>query len=136
MSRQSSDQPLEALGRLCAVTVPVNATATLTADQVATGWITCVSTSAVTMTLPTGALLGARLSAQKGTKLDLIIDNSGSSSSGVVTVAVATGGIKSDAAATTAASFGQMTVSADTKGIAQFTLMFTSPTAYAFTRTA
>jgi len=113
-----------------------NATATLTAAQVATGYVQCTSTSAVTMTLPTGTLLGAALGAEAGTVFDLIIDNTASSSSGTVTVAVATNGIKSDAAATTAGSFGQLTVAYGTTGVGRFTLMFSSSTAYVFTRTA
>jgi len=51
-------------------------------------------------------------------------------------MAVAVNGIKSDAAATTAASFGQLTVASGVTGLARFTLMFSSATAYAFTRTA
>jgi hypothetical protein len=71
----------------------VNATATLTAAQVAGGYITCKSTSAVTMTLPTGTLLGTQLGAIQGTTMDLYIDNTASSGAGIVTVAVATNGI-------------------------------------------
>jgi hypothetical protein len=114
----------------------VNATATLTAAQVDGGYITCTSTSAVTMTLPTGTLLGAQLGAHQGDIFDLYIDNTASSGSGVVTLAVATNGIKSDAANTTAGSFGQLTVAVGATGIGRFTLMFTSATAYVFTRTA
>ena len=134
MSRHSLDQPLEALGRLSTVTAPINATATATVDQVATGWITSTSGAATTITLPTGTLLGARLGAVRGTKFDLIIDNT--LGSNTVTIAVATNGVKSDAAATTVGSFGQMTVASGVTGIGQFTLMFASPTAYTFTRTA
>jgi hypothetical protein len=114
----------------------VNATATLTVAQVDGGYITCTSTSAVTMTLPTGTLLGAQLGAHQGDIFDLYIDNTASSGSGVVTLAVATNGIKSDAANTTAGSFGQLTVAVGATGIGRFTLMFTSATAYVFTRTA
>lgn len=112
----------------------VNATATLTAGQVKSGWITSTSAAAVTMTLPTGTLLGAELNAVQGTVHDLYIDNTGGANT--VTIAVATNGIKSDAANTTAASFGQLTVASGVTGLARFTLMFSSPTAYAFTRTA
>ena len=116
--------------------VAVNATAVLTAAQVATGYITCTSTSAVTMTLPTGTLLGAYLGAEQGDTFDLFIDNTASSSSGTVTLAVATNGIKSDAANTTAASFGQMTVAYGATGVGCFRIMFSSGTAYVFTRVA
>jgi hypothetical protein len=115
-------------------TAAINATATATAVQVATGWITSTSAATVTITLPTGTLLGAQLGATKGTVHELFIDNTAGAN--VVTVAVAVNGILSDAAATTAASFGQLTVAAGVTGLARFTLMFSSATAYAFTRTA
>lgn len=114
--------------------VAVNVTATLTAAQVATGYITSTSAAAVTLTLPTGTLLGAALKAVKGTTFELFIDNTAGANT--VTIAVATNGIESDAANTTAASFGQLTVASGVTGVGRFTLMFSSPTAYVFTRTA
>ena len=136
MSRHSSDLPLESLGTVRATKAVINATATATADQIATGLIECTSASAVSITLPTGTLLGARLGAQQGTVFELIVDNTRSTSSGVVTMVVATNGILSDAAVTTGASFGDLTVPVGVTGIGRYTLMFSSPTAYAFTRTA
>ena len=115
-------------------TAAINATATATAAQVATGYITSTSGSATTITLPTGTLLGAALGAQQGTIFDLYVDNTAGSNT--VTIAVATNGIVSDAAATTVGSFGQLTVASGATGIGRFTLMFSSPTAYVFTRTA
>ena len=112
----------------------INATATATAAQVATGYITSTSAAATTITLPTGTLLGAQLGAVQGTSLDLYIDNTAGAD--VVTVAVATNGILSTAAADTAGSFGDLTVAAGATGIGRFTIMFSSPTAYVFTRTA
>lgn len=112
----------------------INSTGTATAAQVASGYITSTSGSATTITLPTGTLLGAAIGAAKGTVLDLYIDNTGGANT--VTVAVATNGILSDAAATTAASFGQLTVASGVTGVGRFTLMFSSATAYVFTRTA
>ena len=112
----------------------INATATASAAQVATGYITSTSVAPVTLTLPTGTLLGAALGATAGTVLDLFIDNTAGAST--VTVAVATNGIKSDAANTTAASFGQLTVASGATGIGCFRIMFSSATAYVFTRTA
>ena len=112
----------------------INATATATAQQVATGYITSTSAAAVTLTLPTGTLLGAALGATQGTVFDLYIDNTAGANT--VTVAVATNGIKSDAANTTAASFGQLTVASGVTGIGCFRLMFSSATAYVFTRIA
>jgi hypothetical protein len=112
----------------------VNATATATAAQVATGYITSTSAAATTITLPTGTLLGAALSATQGTVFDLFIDNTAGAD--VVTLAVATNGILSTAAADTAGSFGDLTVAAGATGLARFTIMFSSATAYVFTRTA
>lgn len=114
--------------------VAINATATATAAQVATGYITSTSAAATTITLPTGTLLGAALGATQGTVHELYIDNTAGANT--VTIAVATNGIKSDAAVTTAASFGQLTVANGVTGQGRFTLMFSSPTAYTFTRTA
>ena len=115
-------------------TAAINATATATAAQVATGYITSTSAAATTITLPTGTLLGAALGAVKGTVLDLYIDNTGGAST--VTIAVATNGILSTAAADTAGSFGDLTIAAGATGLARYTLMFSSATAYVFTRTA
>ena len=117
--------------------VAVNSSATLTAAQVLTGYITCTSTSAVTMKLPTGTLLGAAMGAEQGDTLDLFIDNTASSSSGIVTIAVGANGILSAlAAAGGGSAAGLLTVPVGVTGIACFRLMFTSATAYAFTRIA
>ena len=115
-------------------TAAINATATATAAQVATGYITSTSAATTTITLPTGTLLGAALSATRGTVMDLYVDNTGGAST--VTIAVATNGILSSAAADTAGSFGDLTVAAGATGLARFTIMFSSATAYVFTRTA
>lgn len=123
-----------AIGVVTHTPVAINATATATAAQVATGYITSTSAAATSITLPTGTLLGAALGAVQGTIHELYIDNTAGAST--VTIAVAVNGIKSDAAATTAASFGQMTVASGVTGQGRFTLMFSSATAYTFTRTA
>lgn len=112
----------------------INSTGTATAAQVATGYITSTSGAATTITLPTGTLLGTQLGAVQGTVFDLYVDNTAGANT--VTMAVAVNGIKSDAANTTAASFGQLTVASGVTGIGRFTIMFSSPTAYVFTRTA
>jgi hypothetical protein len=117
-------------------TVAINATATATAAQVATGYITVTSATAVTITLPTGTDLGAAIGATKGTVLNLYVDNTASTASGAVTVAVATNGILSSAAADTPGSFGDLTIPVGATGLARFTIMFSSATAYVFTRTA
>ena len=112
----------------------IAATATATAGQVASGYIITTSAAATTVTLPTGTLLGAEVGAVKGTVLDLFIDNTGGANT--VTIAVAVNGIVSDAATTTAASFGDLTVASGVTGLAQYRIMFSSPTAYVFTRVA
>lgn len=117
-----------------ATTAAINATATATAAQVATGWITSTSALATTITLPTGTLLGAELGAVKGTVFDLYIDNTAGANT--VTIGAATNGVLSSAGVDTAASFGDLTVASGATGLARFTLMFSSATAYAFTRTA
>lgn len=112
----------------------INATATATAAEVATGYITSTSAAATTITLPTGTLLGAELGAVQGTVHELYIDNTAGANA--VTIAVAVNGILSTAAADTAGSFGDLTVAAGATGLARYTLMFSSATAYVFTRTA
>jgi hypothetical protein len=112
----------------------IDATATATAAEVATGYITSTSAAATAITLPTGTLLGAALGAVRGTVFDLYVDNTAGAST--VTMVVAVNGILSSAAADTPGSFGDLTVAAGATGIARFTLMFASATAYTFTRTA
>ena len=112
----------------------INATATATAAQVATGYIKSTSAAATTITLPTGTLLGTALGAVQGTVFDLYVDNTAGAST--VTMAVAVNGIKSALAAAVAASAGLLTVPAGVTGQARFTLIFSSATAYTFTRTA
>jgi hypothetical protein len=117
-----------------ATTSAINATATATVAEVATGYITSTSALATTITLPTGTLLGGYIGATQGTVFDLYIDNTAGAST--VTIAVAVNGILSTAAADTPGSFGDLTIAAGATGLARFTLMFSSATAYAFTRTA
>ncbi len=112
----------------------INANATATAAQVATGYITSTSASATQIVMPTGTALGNLIGATQGTVLDLYVDNTAGAS--VVTMAVNTNAILSTAAADTAGSFGDLTIAAGATGLARYTLMFSSPTAYVFTRTA
>ena len=112
----------------------INATATATAAEVATGYITSTSASATAITLPTGTLLGAALNAVQGTTFDLLIDNTAGASS--VSIVAAVNGILSTAGVDSAASFGDLTVAAGVTGLARYTIMFSSATAYVFTRTA
>jgi hypothetical protein len=115
-------------------TAAINATAVATAAQVATGYITSTSAAATAITLPTGTLLGTALGAIKGTVMDLFVDNTGGAST--VTIVVATNGILSSAAADTPGSFGDLTIAAGATGLACFRIMFSSATAYVFSRTA
>jgi hypothetical protein len=115
----------------------INATATATPAQVAAGYITSTSALATTITLPTGTDLGAAINATQGTVLDLYIDNTAGADT--VTIAINTNAVLSAgavAAAAAAGSFGDLDVNFGATGIARFTLMFSSPTAYVFTRTA
>jgi len=116
-------------------TAAVNATATATAAEVATGYITSTSAAATTITLPTGTLLGAALGATAGTTLDLFVDNTAGANT--VTIAVATNGILSAAAAAgSGAGAGLLTVPSGVTGIGCFRIMFSSATAYVFSRIA
>lgn len=112
-----------------------NATATLTPAQVQAHYITSTSAAATTLTLPTGTLLGAALGATQGTIFELYIDNTAGANT--VTIAVAVNGVLSAAAVAGAtAGFGLLTVPAGVTGVGRFTIIFTSPTAYVFSRTA
>jgi hypothetical protein len=116
-------------------TAAINATATATAAQIATGYITSTSVGTVTITLPTGTLLGTALGATAGTTMDLYVDNTAGAST--VTVAVATNGILSAAAAAgSGAGAGLLTVPAGVTGIGCFRIVFSSATAYVFSRIA
>jgi hypothetical protein len=116
-------------------TAAINATATATAAQVATGYITSTSAAATAITLPTGTLLGAALGATQGTTMDLYVDNTAGAST--VTIAVAVNGILSAAAAAgSAGGAGLLTVAAGVTGVACFRIMFSSATAYVFSRIA
>jgi hypothetical protein len=112
----------------------INATGDASAAQVADGYITSTSAASTTITMPTGTALGNLLGASRGTVLDLFVDNTAGAST--VTMAVNTNAILSSAAADTAGSFGDLTIAAGATGLARYTIMFSSPTAYVFTRTA
>ena len=112
----------------------INATAVATAAEVATGYITSTSAAGTSITFPTGTLLGAELNATAGTIFELVIDNTGGAST--VTMVVGVNAIVSDAGTTTAASFGDLTIASGVTGMARYTLLFSSATAYTITRTA
>jgi len=111
-----------------------NADAVLTAAQVATGYITSTSAAATALTLPTGTLLGTELGAVQGTIFDLYIDNTAGANT--VTMVVAVNGILSALAAAEAGGSGLLTVPNGVTGQGCFRLMFSSATAYTFSRIA
>lgn len=111
-----------------------NATTTLTAAQIALGYITSTSAAATTLTLPTGTLLGTLLGAVQGTTLDFFVDNTAGANT--VTIAVAVDGILSALAVAQGATFGLLTVPTGATGTAKFTIVFTSATTYTFSRSA
>ena len=113
----------------------INTTGDATAAQVADGYITSTSAGTVTITLPTGTDLGTAIGASRGTVLDLFVDNTAGAS--VVTVAANTNAVLSSAGVDgSTANFGDLTIAAGATGLARFTLMFSSATAYTFSRTA
>lgn len=115
--------------------VAVNVTATLTSAQILAGYITSTSAAAVTMTLPTGALLGGAIGATTGTEIEFYIDNTAGANT--VTLAAATNGVLSAAGvAGSSAGAGLLTVPTGVTGVGQFTIIFSSATAYVFSRTA
>jgi hypothetical protein len=121
-------------GKFVGTPVAINATATATAAQVASGYITSTSAAATTITLPTGTLLGAELGASQGTIFDLYIDNTAGANT--VTMAVGTNAIVSALGAANGTESGLLTVPSGVTGQACFRLMFSSATAYTFTRIA
>lgn len=124
------------------VPVALTATATLTSAQVDAGYIAVTSTSAVTLTMPTGTLLGAQLGASQGYVTTLYIDNTASSGSGIVTMAVGTNAVQSDwnnqittaTASVTPATVTPLTITVGVSGTAIYRIIFTSATAYTFSR--
>lgn len=134
---------LNVLGGVVAITgeiiknhspVAINSTATATAAQVATGYITSTSAAPTTITLPTGTALGTQLAATQGTVFDLVIDNTAGAST--VTIAVAVNGILSALAAAEGAGSGLLTIPSGVTGQGCYRLMFSSATAYTFSRIA
>ena len=137
MSRTTFSGPVVSLNGFItdhATTSSINATGTATAAQVATGYIDSTSGAATNITFPTGTLLGAELQATAGTTFELTVDNTGGAST--VTMLVGVNAIKSAAGAAVAASFGLLAVASGVTGMARFTLLFSSATAYTITRTA
>ncbi len=115
-------------------TAAINSTATATAAQVATGYITSTSAASTSITFPTGTLLGTQLGATQGTVFELYVDNTAGANT--VTMVVGTNAILSALAVAASTSCGLLTVPSGVTGLAQFTLIFNSATSYTITRTA
>jgi len=111
-----------------------NSTGTVTAAALAGGYITSTTVAGVTMTLPTGTAMGTQLGAFQGTIFDFTIDNTAGANT--FTVAAAVNGIVSAAAVANGASQGLLTVPSGVTGQGQFRIMFSSATAYSFSRIA
>lgn len=120
----------------------VNISATLTAAQLQSGYITTTSAAGVTMTMPSGTSLGGSLGATQGTVLEFYIDNTAGANP--VTVAVGTNAVQSDwdnqvtaaTASVTPAAITPLTVTSGVSGIARYLITFSSATAYVFSRVA
>lgn len=112
----------------------INATATATAAEVATGRITSTSGAAVTITLPTGTLLGAQLGASAGTMFDLIVDNTAGANT--VTLAPGVNCIESAWTAQENVGLAPLDVVSGVTGVGVFRFVFSSATDCVFSRVA
>lgn len=115
--------------------VAINATATATAAQVASGYITSTSAAATTITLPTSTAIAAVIGATQGTVFDLYIDNTAGSNT--VTITPDSSQVKSQVAQVATygvPTFGLFTVASGTTGLGLFRLVFSSATAASIAR--
>jgi hypothetical protein len=112
----------------------INATATATAAQVKGGLITSTSAAAVTITLPTGTLLGAALGAVQGTVFDLVVDNTAGANT--VTIAVGVNNVQSAWSVYQDVGGATLDVVSGVTGTAVFRFVFSSATACTFCRIA
>ncbi len=110
----------------------INTSATATAAQVKTGRITSTSVAGVTITLPTGTLLGAALEATGGTVFDLIVDNTAGAST--VTIADGVNNIASQWNVYQDVGGAPLDVVSGVTGIGIFRFIFSSATACTFVR--
>lgn len=99
----------------------INATATATAAQLATGLITSTSAAPTTITLPTATSFAPLVGGKVGTEYEFIVDNSAGAST--VTIAVNTG-ITNNTGVITGAN--TLTIASGTVGL--FRLYYTSTT--------
>ena len=115
--------------------VAINSTASATAAQVASGYITSTSAAATTITLPTSTLIATALGAVQGTVFDFYIDNTAGANT--VTITVDASQVKSQVAQVATygvPTFGLFIVASGTTGLAQFRLVFSSATAASIAR--
>lgn len=113
--------PISGGGTEVPTAVPINTTATITAAQLASKYITSTSVAAVTATLPTAASLATYLGAGPGSQFTFLVDNSAGANT--VTLAVNTGITVITPVIT---GSGTLTIAAGTVG--EFKLIFQSAT--------
>jgi hypothetical protein len=106
----------------------INSTATATAAQVASGYITSTSAAATTITLPTATALATQLTAQQGTQFEFTIDNT----AGANTVTLALGSGFTQLSIITGAN--TLTVASGTVGVGTWKISFVSTTAATISR--
>jgi len=110
--------------------VAINATATATAAQIATGLITSTSGAATSIKLQTATLIASELKAVQGSVFDFTVDNI--SGSNIVTVIVGSG----ITVLGTIVITGSATLTVAATSLAVFRLVFTSATAAKLIRMA
>ena len=135
MARTTFSGPLaSANGSIHNGRVSIGATGTISAAALATtGYITCTSAAATTITLPIAVTAGVvqglvpALNASAGQKFTFIVDNTAGASAVTIAIAAGAANALSDAAtvAASAVAFGRLVVASGVTGMAQFTLMFT-----------
>jgi hypothetical protein len=117
--------------------VAINSTASATAAQVASGYITSTSGAPTTITLPTATAIAAALpsAAVQGTVFDLYIDNTAGANT--VTITPDSSMTKSQVAQVATygvPTFGLFTVASGVTGIGCFRMVFSSGTALCIAR--
>ncbi len=112
----------------------INVTATATAAEVKGGLITSTSAAAVTITLPTGTLLGAALGAVQGTMFDLVVDNTAGANT--VTLSPGVNCISSQWNVYQDVGGAPHDVVSGVTGVGVFRFIFSSATACVYTRIA
>lgn len=113
----------------------INSTASATAAQIATGYITSTSGAATTITMPTTTLIAAAIGATAGSTFDFWIDNTAGANT--VTLTIDSSQTKSQVAQVATygvPTFGLFTVASGASGQACFKLAFSSTTAATIAR--